>query len=273
MITVFGGTGFIGSHLIKKLKETETDFLTVGRADRLPKGNLGHVIYCIGVTADFRSRLSETVEAHVCKLLEVLQTCELDSLLYLSSTRVYAGGEQSPAREEDNLIVNSLSPDNLYNISKVMGESVALNCSGNSRVARISNVYGGDFTSSNFLSSVIREALVKKQVTLHTALDSEKDYIGIDDVVDALIRIATGGNQRIYNVAGGINTSNDELLKRLSGLTGCRVEVSSEAPKVRFPQVAIDRMRDEFGFRPSGVLDNMSGLVRMYKDYMREDGK
>jgi len=33
----------------------------------------GHVIYCIGLTADFRQKPFETIEAHVSKLAEVAQ--------------------------------------------------------------------------------------------------------------------------------------------------------------------------------------------------------
>ena len=49
------------------------------------------MIYAIGVTADFRTRPFETMEAHVSVLCEILRDARLDSLTYLSSTRLYGG--------------------------------------------------------------------------------------------------------------------------------------------------------------------------------------
>ena len=264
MITVLGASGFIGSHLLKRLDEQGTDFFAPRREEKLTGRNLGDVVYCIGLTSDFRSQPFTTVEAHVCKLLDVLQDCEFDSLLYLSSARVYAP-ESKVAYEEDAMQVSPLDPDHLYNISKAMGESLALSCGKRVRVARISNVFGDDFTSQNFLSSIIKDAIKLKIVTLRTSLNSAKDYVSIDDVVDGLIKIATRGQHRIYNLASGRNVSHGQLMEKIVELTGCRVEEIPRAPRITYPQISIDRMRAEFGFQPSSVLDSMSELVEIYE--------
>ena len=81
MITVLGASGFIGSQLVKALEAGGWDYQAVGRTDTLPNKNLGNVIYCIGVTADFRWRLLDAVEAHVCYLLEVIRNQQFESLL------------------------------------------------------------------------------------------------------------------------------------------------------------------------------------------------
>src|SRR6267378_3887747 len=141
MITVLGASGFIGSHLVKRLRELNIECLAPGREEQLPGRNLGEVIYCIGLTADFRSRPFDTVDAHVCKLLSVLRDCEFDSLLYLSSTRLYEGHSQT-AREEDSLKFGPTNPSDLFGLSKALGESLSLACGKKVRVVRPSNVYG-----------------------------------------------------------------------------------------------------------------------------------
>jgi hypothetical protein len=113
MITVLGASGFIGSHLVKRLEERGIPCNAPGRDQTISTGNAGDVIYCIGLTSDFRSRPFDTVRAHVCKLLEVLQDWEFDSLLYVSSTRLYRS-DMPEAREEDSFQFNSLNPSDLY---------------------------------------------------------------------------------------------------------------------------------------------------------------
>src|SRR5437764_55398 len=124
MITVLGASGFIGSHLVKRLGELEIECFAPRRDEKLSTKNLGDIIYCIGLTADFRSRPFDTVNAHVCKLLEVLRDSTFDSLLYVSSTRLY-GTHLQTAREEDSLQFAPLDPTDIFSLSKAMGESLS----------------------------------------------------------------------------------------------------------------------------------------------------
>jgi nucleoside-diphosphate-sugar epimerase len=266
MITVLGSSGFIGSHLVERLRELELAHFSPGRNDDLPRGNLGDIIYCVGVGADFRTKPLETVDAHVCNLIRILRECEFDSFLYLSSVRLYQA-QVGDTREELPIQVAPLNPTDLMNISKAMGESLLFNCGEKTRVARLSSVYGGDFASRSFLSAVLNEATSADRVTLRTSLDAERDYISIDDTVDALIKIATEGRYRLYNVASGANVSNRELTQRISELTGCRVEVVSDPSETTYPQIDINRLREEFGFTPVSILDDMDRLVESYRRY------
>lgn len=264
MITVLGASGFIGSLLVERLRKYKLEHQAVGRNDPLPSGNLGRVIYCIGVTADFRSRPLETVEAHVCKLLEVVKQSEFDSLLYLSSTRLYAGCDSSD--EDQPLVVRPQSSSDLYNLSKLMGESITLNCGRTGRVARISNVYGPDFSSDNFLPALLRQAVRREKIVLQTAASSEKDYVCVHDVVEQLIWIGSDGKEQIYNIAGGANVTHYQLAQRLQELTGCEIEFAPDAPVVRFPPITINRQRREFGFVPASVLRDLEWLVQLYTE-------
>lgn len=258
--TILGASGFIGSHLVQHLQQEGHECLTPARGDPALFGEeLGHVIYCIGLTADFRQRPFDTVRAHVCLLADVLEKSRFDSLLYLSSTRVYAGA----ASGDENA---PLMAGDLYNSSKLTGEVLCF-ASGrqNVRVARLSNVFGGDFYTDNFLSSVIRDALEKKHVALQGSLGSAKDYVGIQDVVNILPEIALSGRQSLYNVACGDNVSNGLLLEMLAQFTGCTYSAANEAGVTLFPPIHIGRLVQEFDFCPASVLDEMEKLIQQFQ--------
>jgi nucleoside-diphosphate-sugar epimerase len=264
MITVLGASGFIGRQLCERLRRTGREYVAPAHHDLLAERALGDIIYCIGFTADFRTKPFDTVEAHVCKILEVLRKCQFESLLYLSSTRLYRS-ERSIAREEDPIQIAPLNVDDLYNISKAMGESLAFASGKKIRIARLSNVFGDDFTSPNFVATVVKEALSEGELTIHSAPTSERDYVSVNDVVSGLIEIATRGRHDIYNVAGGMNVSNACLAEKIGELAGVKVRFRSEAPVSQPPRISIERMQREFDFKPARIMDELERLVDSYR--------
>ena len=263
--TVFGADGFIGSHLVRHLQDKGEECFAPERGDRsIFTRPLGQVIYCIGLTADFRKRPFDTIEAHVCLLKEILRRARFDSFLYLSSTRVYRGLPSGV--EEASITVDPQNADDLYNLSKLTGEVLCL-ASGRpaTRIARLSNVYGAGMPEESFLGAVLRDAVGRGSIRLQTGRGAEKDYVGIDDIVPTLTRIAGAGRERLYNLAAGAGTSNGTIVDRLQELTGCEVSVAPDAPAPTYPPIRIDRARDEFGFTPGSVMESLEGLVQHAK--------
>ena len=267
--TILGASGFIGSHLVRRVGSQGAECWAPARGENWAGRPLGHVIYCIGLTADWRQRQLETVRAHVGVLVEILDKAEFESFLYLSTTRVYAGAKTT--REDDPLSVQPVVPDQLYNVSKLMGESACLGCGRpNVRVVRLSNVYGDDFQSDNFLFSVLRDAVDRGHVFLRTAPASEKDYVDVRDVVDLLPQVAVSGRHKIYNVAAGVNTNNGAIMQALQSATGCTWEAAENSPVVSFPPISVDRLREEFGFSPtSHVLQAVPALAAQYRAQLK----
>lgn len=263
--TILGASGFIGRHLVGALESAGHEvFAPAKNSPVLGSQALGHVLYCIGLTADFRSRPFDTVRAHVGVLTDVLENAQFDSLLYLSSTRVYA--RSAAASETDATSVDVSDSSDLYNISKLAGESLCLSCGRPGvKVARLSNVVGHDPASENFIFALIREALAGR-IELQSAPSSAKDYILLKDVVALLPRIAAEGRERIYNVASGTNISHQEIATRLAALTGCALTVRAGATAVNFPAIDTRRIQAEFGFQAGSVLDALPALIAHDQD-------
>lgn len=257
--TVLGASGFVGRHLVNALHGEGHDvFAPEKGSPDIFERPLGHVIYCIGLTADFRTRPFDTMRAHVAVLSDVLEKADFDSLLYLSSTRVY--GRSEVGSEASMITVDVSAPSDLYNISKLAGESLCLSCGRPSvRIARVSNIVGNDLTSDNFIFTLVRESLTGR-IKLQSALSSAKDYILLDDVVALLTRIAAGGSERIYNVASGSNITHQEITDRLVASTGCELVIGIDAVSQNFPTIDVTRITKEFDFRPGSVLDALPVL-------------
>ena len=263
--TVFGGHGFIGGEVARQLETAGCGIARIGRNDWPPHGaQLGHVIYAIGMTADFRQRLAETIELNVGRLHEALSAYAYESFLYLSSARVYAGANHTV--EDAELCVKPMLADHTYNISKLAGESRCLAEENPSvRVVRPSNVFGRADRSNLFLTAILREAVATGKVTIHQSPDSEKDYVLVSDLAQALIAIARGATQRLYNLASGRNLSH----RRIAGLLerhGVRVTFSPNAPRVIFPPISTQLFQREFGIPmsdPATGIDDMLSSLRL----------
>ncbi len=264
--TVIGARGYIGSRLCRYLASQGAAVREVDRFDaaRDAGHNLGHVIFAGGVTADFRKRPFDTVNAHVGAVAEILQRAVFTSFLYLSSTRVYQGAMS--ADEDAELRLSITDPLQLYNASKLAGEALCLALPDpNVRVVRLSNVYGADDNSENFLIEIIRAAINDSHVTLRTGLKSEKDFVSVADVVAILPRLAVGGRERLYNLASGRNTRFSDIADALKRLTGCTIDVAPDCPAVIFPQISIARLQKEFDVTPMHLVDDIASLVRDHK--------
>lgn len=255
--TVLGASGYIGSRLVAYLRNQGHTVWAPARGDaEVFTRSLGHVIYCVGLTADFRMRPFDTVDAHVGLLAEVLRRAQFDSLLYLSSTRVYMGAAVTD--EHAPLTVVPGDPSFLYNLSKLTGEAL---CHASSRtgvrVARLSNVVGPgmDTASGNLLADLLHQAR-QGQVVLRSDPRSAKDYVHVADVLDWLPRIALQGRATVYNVASGRQTMHAQWLDWLQQRTGCSVQVQPGAPLQLFPLIIVSRLQSEWAVLPRPVFDD-----------------
>jgi nucleoside-diphosphate-sugar epimerase len=263
--TVLGGQGFIGSHLVRHLRARGHTCWVPDRDDpALFERELGHVVYAIGLTADFRSRPLATVEAHVCALRQVLAAGRFDTLTYLSSTRVYAGA--SSTREDASLRVDPQAASDLYNLSKLMGEALCLHCGhAGMKVARLSNIVGAHGRAAgkaSFIDQLLEEGLRTGQVHLQTALESAKDYLSIADATDTLARIALSPHCGIFNVASGVGVTNEEIVRLLECRMGWQVSVDKHAPAWGFERIDVSRVQGLFGSEPQPFAAYFCALLR-----------
>ncbi len=270
--TVLGATGFIGRHLARHLEAEGHQVAAPARGESLARRHLGHAIYCIGMTGDYPRDPIATVDAHVCRLAAVLAEAEMDSLVYLSSTRLYDWGGPI-ADEGDDLSLNPATPRHLYDLTKAAGEAL---CHARdrppARIARLASVYGDDLGSDNFVHEVVRGALAGAEATFDTAPDRERDYVHVDDVCRVLAAIATRGRRRVYNVASGRNVANRDMFALIERETGCRIHARLAPAGVCSPRIRIDAAVEDFDFRPAQLSETLPRIIRAHAAPRRAAG-
>ena len=117
MISIFGGTGFIGSKFYNKYKE---DSVIIPREEVQPRSN--RVLYMIS-TVDNYNVLQDSfidIETNLIHLMKVLDSCKGKDIefTFVSSWFVY-GDTHLPARE-----TSPCRPKGFYSITKLAAEQL-----------------------------------------------------------------------------------------------------------------------------------------------------
>lgn len=258
--TVIGAAGFVGRALSRALTLAGHPVHAPPRdGSALLDRDLGIVFYCAGLTADFASRPFDTVQAHVTLLAEVLRANRFERLIYLSSTRLYDSGPHGTGLESAALSLQPAHPRALYDLSKALGENLCLTLAGDrTAVARLSCVFDAAPGAPGFLSEWLQRAARERTFQLDSDAGVRRDYIHLDDVVAALMRMADGGATGIVNVASGANVSNGELAAVFAEY-GWRVSLARSTGAHSAPECSVARLH-ALGVRPADVRD----VVRRY---------
>ena len=206
----------------------------------------------------------KTIDAHVCILKNILDNYKFDSLLYISSGRIYYNMDST--FEENHFSINPNLKNDLYNISKLQGESLCLSLNNPKiKIIRPSNVVGKSGPPNLFITSIIKEAIKTGKIILHSTLDSQKDYVYIDDLVHLIPKIIFSDKFQIYNIASGHNTLSSEIINEIIRLTNCKLEIATDAKKFTFTKINTDRIKNEFNFVPIKITDKIEELVKFYQ--------
>ena len=259
VFTIFGSTGFIGRNLGKRLESLGHEVFRPLRGELVePKKNLGHVVYCCGITnGDFRALGSQIIEAHVVNAKRVLDNSIFESFLYLSSARIYDG--MTSTFEEQNIPVTLDTASGFYNATKLLGESLVLNHEGpNCRVARLSYVI--DVKEDIFFSPILKQMNGRK-VSIPWHEKTLKDFVVLDDVLQMVPLIAQNGVKNLYNVAGGVNYSMSEVGQLLTSVLDVEVGFSQTESMRNPSRIDIERITTEFGFKPVDAMDYAKKMI------------
>ncbi len=148
-------------------------------------------------------------------------------------------------------------------------------------LSNCSNNYGPFHFPEKLVPVVILNALHKKRIPLYGDGQNVRDWLFVEDHADALMPVATKGEDgRSYNIGGEAEATNLEIVRMICALLDARRPSSTpNETLITFVddrpghdlRYAIDpsRIRDELGWQPSVTLEQ--GLARTVDWYLANE--
>lgn len=264
-ITVFGAGGFIGSHMATYAEKLGYNVFKPDWRNGVPEQHLGTVIYCNGV-GDCQ-RPIDVMYSHVGLLSEIVKKGNFDRLVYLSSTRVYMNSQAT--NENSNLTITWQDRRKLFNIAKLAGEDVCRSINKDVIILRPSNVYGLALNSPLFLPSIVRDAILNKEVNFAVDKDYSKDYVSIDDLVSVCFELLALNLSGTYNVASGVNVSANVISELLVERTNCKVNWHENKNQEVFHKIDIGKVSELIDFTPKSLIEQLSLMIEDFRVQLR----
>lgn len=249
-ILVTGVAGFIGSHVSRRfIKEgyhvVGVDDLSGGKLTNVPDGvefiqgdlsltstianippDCSRILHLAGQSSgeiSFDDPVADLEKNTVSTLNLIRYGIEnrIERIVYASSMSVYGAVENAPISENHHC-----QPLSCYGVGKYAAEGylrVYLNKLP-SVCLRMFNVYGPGQDMSNLrqgmVSIYLAQALANGRIEVKGSVNRFRDFVYIDDVVEAWFRAATYSSVlgQVLNVGTGIRTTVEDLLKRVCDL-------------------------------------------------------
>lgn len=269
-VIVTGASGFLGRFITNGLAKTGASFLRVSRQHA--PGFLRINSYADTPSGDVLihlaennnraqvNKLSAEYEREIACTLRVLLGKGYKKVVYASSSVVYGDNVCTPRIESE-----TVSDIDTYTRVKVESEQRVLSSGG--VVARLANIYGPEMPKKNVLSQILdqlkQDGPIQLQDTSHV-----RDFIWVEDVAEAFVKLVTQKVEGLFNIGTGIGTSIGELAKMvLEEASQPSRKIVSEKIATRHSCIALNitKIKQNLQWQPTTSL--REGLRRIVYDY------
>jgi len=274
-----GGEGFVQSHP-GAVEWMAGDFSDARRLREAVDG-MDYVFHLISTTIpetsnkDLSHDLTSNVDSTLA-LLEAAREAEIKKILFISSGgTVYGIPRTVPIPEH-----HDTNPLCGYGIHKLAIEKYLYlyhyNHGLDYSILRLSNPYGTAQISDRpqgVIGKFIYKALRKEPLEIWGDGSVVRDYVYIDDIMDAFLRALTyQGQEKIFNVASGEGHSLTDIIALIEGAAGYSLDVSFSASRhvdVPLNVLDISRIKTELGWIPETAME--TGIGKLF-EYGRRRG-
>jgi len=204
------------------------------------------------------------------KLLEAMRAADVRYLVFSSSASVYGEPQRIPVHEDD-----AKRPLQVYGASKLAFECLLqgyYHAFGiNSVSLRYFNAYGpGDLQEpvTRAVPRWIRSALIEQPIVLYWEGKQYRDYVFVEDVARAHIRVLGMEGLHVYNVGSGDGVLMCDVVQVLQGLFRNPLHVVDGGQRSGDPMrlvADVSRISQELGWQPVTTLeDGLAETIAFY---------
>lgn len=304
-ILVTGGTGFVGSHLVKALvhsgasvvvpfrsidpksyfrTESLEDKVVMAICDLKERGRIEDIItkyeiefvYHLAaqpiVTTAYQNPV-ETIESNIMGTVHILEACRIHSgvkgLIVASSDKAY--GKSDVAYTEDM----PLRGDHPYEVSKSAADLI---CTSYAKtyglpvvITRFGNIYGpGDLNFSRIIPGIMKSAKERSTLRLRSDGSHRREYVYVADVANAYLHISKNFQAyhgKAFNVGTGDRYSVLEVIRLVKQIlrVNIRYSIINDAVNEITAQSLDSSAIRETGWKPNHSIED--GLKRSWKWY------
>ncbi|HDK7163576.1 TPA: GDP-mannose 4,6-dehydratase [Clostridium botulinum] len=305
-VLVSGGAGFIGSNLVDKLINLGHNVCII---DNLSTGNINNVnkkaqlyindildpnvskifekekfdiVYHLAAQIDVQKSITNPIfdsNVNVCGTINIINNCvnyNVKKIVYSSSAAVYGHPEYLPIDEG-----HGIRPISYYGLSKYTAEEYIRVFSNLNNldftILRYANVYGirQDPKGEGGVISTFMNSLFKKQ-PLYIFGDGSalRDYIFVEDIVDANIAALSSGSKERFNIGTGVYTSVKELAENMIDIIGLKCNIEYESARkgdIANSYFNIGKAKNKLNWIPKFSLkDGLKKTIEYYKNNLED---
>lgn len=300
-VLITGITGFVGSHLAKRLVTLGAQVYGVSRTiqevniikadisnfsavDKFMKNSGINICYHLAGESLVESGQKDpynTFKINIGGTLNILESArknKLEKIIIASTLHIY-GDNKLPYFEE-----YSPKPSRPYETSKacadLISQSYAETFSLPVLIPRFANIYGpGDLNFTRLIPKTMKAVVfgISPQMWGGEAI---REYLFIDDAVDSYINLSkvdfsSLGNNRVFNFSGGSRISVKDLIRRIIDLSGKNLKIKKiddgRNLEVQSQYASSDKAKKILNWKPKVTLeDGLKKTLNWYTGYFAQ---
>tara|TARA_Y100000739_G_scaffold229952_1_gene247767 strand:+ start:7749 stop:8675 length:927 start_codon:yes stop_codon:yes gene_type:complete len=275
---VTGGSGFLGSHLSKKLIDKDEEVICIDNFFTGTKKNLESIIHhpnfelirhdvteplrievdriwhlaCPASPVHYQFNPIKTTKTSFMGTYNMLGLAKRVGARFLlaSTSEIYGDPEEHPQTELYNGSVNPIGIRSCYDEGKRIAETL---CSDYNRVhgvdiriMRIFNTYGPNmrFDDGRVVSNFIIQALKNEKITLYGKGEQTRSFCFVDDLIEGMILLMESNYQKPINIGNPNEFSIKQLGNIIREIINPNLEFTykdlpQDDPKQRKPSISL----------------------------------
>ncbi|MBI3337218.1 MAG: NAD-dependent epimerase/dehydratase family protein [Candidatus Staskawiczbacteria bacterium] len=301
---IIGGGGFIGFHLSEtllklghsvviiddfstsinfgkinsKIKVYKTDIDNLNRVKDIFKKEKPDFVYHLAGAINLRRQITDSLFAKDLNILArtkiILDAClenNVKKIIFISSGgAIYENAKIVPTAED-----YSVHPVSLYGLANLMIERyIELYHKENNLnfiILRLSNVYGPRQWKSGIIPSIIIKILKKEKPIIYGDGIQTRDFIYIDDAVNALILAAEIEKRGIYNVGSGKEIRINEIFRITKNFLNTKIvpiHKNLKEQETKRSLLGIKKIKKDFGWQPKvGIKEGLDKTIEWFQKH------